>query len=345
MAPAVKPAKEIRKKWLTGGRIAIARSLHDRALPMLAFGMTGDSILRFDLTDLRLFLTVVEHGSLTRGARAMNLALASASERISGMEAALGARLFERTRRGVRPTPAGEALIRHARQILFNVEQMRGELRSFGRGFKGRIRVLCNTAAMVGFLPPRLCAFLLDHPDLSVDGEELPSVEIALAIAGGRADLGVAADVADLGALQTRPLVEDRLVVMASRKHRLVGQSSVAFSDVAREPLVGVSDAALETHLAERASRLGLTLNYRTRLRRAEDVAMLARAGVGLAVSSEASVADIDRRDLAILPLDDPWARRRLFLCARDFRALSPHAALLADRLAMDGATPLTASH
>jgi DNA-binding transcriptional LysR family regulator len=55
----------------------------------------------FDTTDMRLFLTVVERGSLTQGAQAMHLALASVSERIAGMEAALGAPLLERNRRGV----------------------------------------------------------------------------------------------------------------------------------------------------------------------------------------------------------------------------------------------------
>ncbi|MFJ5383870.1 LysR family transcriptional regulator, partial [Cupriavidus sp. CER94] len=69
--------------------------------------------MRFDLTDLRLFLSVVECGSLTQGARSMHLALASVSERIAGMEATLGAPLLERNRRGVSPTAAGEALVRH----------------------------------------------------------------------------------------------------------------------------------------------------------------------------------------------------------------------------------------
>jgi DNA-binding transcriptional LysR family regulator len=131
--------------------------------------------MRFDLSDLRLCLSVVEKGSLTRGAHAMNLALASASERIFGMEAVLGAQLLERTRRGVRPTAAGDALIRHARKILFQVEQMRGELRPYGTGFEGRIRVLCNTAAMIAFLPPRLCRFLMANPDLAVDVEQCVS--------------------------------------------------------------------------------------------------------------------------------------------------------------------------
>ncbi len=289
--------------------------------------------MRFDLTDLRLFLSVVEQKSLTRGARAMNLALASASERISGMEALLGAELLDRTPRGVKPTAAGEALSRHARLILFQVEEMRGELRSYGRGLKGRVRLLSNTAALMGFLPVRLRRFLIDHPDLSVDVEERPSIEIARAVAAGHADLGVATDVAGLKALQTRPLTEDRLFALVSEQHRLAEHAAVAFADLVGEPFVGVTGGALETHLAERASRLGLQLAYRTRLGQMDDVATLVAAGIGVAVTSEASAADLDREGLVIIPLSDAWARRRLHLCARDFQALVPPAAVLVQYL------------
>lgn len=289
--------------------------------------------MRFDLTDLRLFVSVAEQGSLTRGAQAVNLSLASASERISGMEALLGAELLDRTPRGVKPTAAGEALGRHARLILFQVEQMRGELRSYGRGLKGRVRLLSNTAALIGFLPARLCRFLVDHPDLSVDVAERPSIEIARSVAEGHADLGIATDIADLQALQTVPLTEDRLFALVSAQHRLADQPAVAFADLTGDPFVGVMDAALETHLAERASRLGLQLAYRTRIGRMRDVAMLVAAGVGVAIASEASVADLGREGLAVIPLSDTWAHRRLHLCARDFRALAPPAAVLAQYL------------
>jgi DNA-binding transcriptional LysR family regulator len=293
--------------------------------------------MRFDLTDLRLFLTVVEQGSLTRGAQAINLALASASERISGMEAVLGSPLLERTRRGVRPTAAGDALIRHARLILFQVEQMRGELRSYGAGLKGRIRLLCNTAALTAFRSEQLCQFLMAHPDLSVDLDERPSVEIALAIAEGRADLGIAADIADLAALQIRLLADDQLVVVTNTKHPIARGQVVAFSDLVGEPFVGVSDAALETHLAERASRLGRQLHYRIQLRRVRDVGILVEAGVGIAILSESSVAELNRPELAAVPLQDVWAHRRLYLCARDFGTLTPHADLLAQHLTNSG--------
>lgn len=288
--------------------------------------------MRFDLTDLRLFLTVVECGSLTQGGRTMHLALASVSERVAGMESALGAPLLERNRRGVRATAAGEALVRHARSILGQVEQMRGELRTYATGLKGRIRLLSNTAAMVAFLPSQLCRFLTTHPDLSIDLEERPSVDIVQALVDRRADLGVVADTADLGMLQTHLIAHDQLVVVASHAHRLARESSVAFADVLDEPIVGMADTALETHLAERASRLGRQLDYRIQLRNSEHVAMHVEAGVGISILSE-GMAKTLRRDLVIVPLSEAWATRRLYLCARDFSALTPHADLLAQQL------------
>ncbi|MDQ7978018.1 LysR substrate-binding domain-containing protein [Paraburkholderia sp. SARCC-3016] len=289
--------------------------------------------MRFDLTDMRLFLTVVERGSLTQGAQAMHLALASVSERIAGMEAALGAPLLERNRRGVQATPAGVVLMRHARAILEQVEQMRGEMRPYATGLKGRIRLLSNTAALAAFLPPHLCRFLARFPDLSIDVDERPSSEMVPALADGRADLGIVADVADLGSLQTHLLMQDQLVVVASRSHRIGDAKSVAFAEILDEPFVGLSDAALETHLAERASRLGKQLHYRIQMRSLDDIGMLIEAGIGIAILSLVSAGTLRRPGLSIVPLSEPWTTRRLYLCARDFAALTPHAHLLAEQL------------
>ncbi|WP_323000051.1 LysR family transcriptional regulator [Castellaniella sp.] len=292
--------------------------------------------MRFDLTDMRVFLSVVECGSLTQGAQAIHLALASVSERIAGMEAALGAQLLERNRRGVSATAAGEALVRHARSILGQVEQMRGELRTYATGLKGRIRLLSNTAAMVAFLPAQLCQFLALHRDLSIDLEERTSADIVQALGDRRADLGVVADIADLGALQSHLIASDQLVVIVGRSHWAAGQTHVAFADLLDEPVVGTVDTALEAHLAERASRLGRQLDYRIQLRNTEHVAMHVEAGIGISILSE-GLARTLHRELVMLPLSDAWATRRIYLCASDFSTLTPHAGLLARKL-MDGA-------
>ena len=135
--------------------------------------------MRFDLVDLQLFIAVADARSITRGALRANLALASASARIKGLEAALGAALLKRGRRGVELTAAGESLLDHARIIIHNVEAMRGDLAAFSRGMKATVRLLANTSGLSEYLPKALAAFLSQHPHISIDVEERESTEIA----------------------------------------------------------------------------------------------------------------------------------------------------------------------
>ena len=88
--------------------------------------------MRFDLVDLQLFIAVADSRSITRGADRAHLALASASARIKGLEDALGVVLFKRGRRGVELTAAGESLLDHARLVIHNIDNMRGDLARFG---------------------------------------------------------------------------------------------------------------------------------------------------------------------------------------------------------------------
>lgn len=292
--------------------------------------------MRFDLNDLRLFLHVAESGSITRGAERCNLALASASARIKGMEAAFGTPLLERERRGVRPTAAGAALLHHARIVLQQIEQMRGELGEYARGLKGHIRLLCNTAALSEFLPDAIAKFLTDEPNIDIDLQEQPSYRIVQAIAEGRADLGVVADAVDLSGLETRPYRTDRLVLVTARRHSLARRRRIAFRDSLDYEHVGLNaGSALQEHLNQHAIRAGRPLKLRIRLRSFDAICRMVEGGVGIAVVPEAA-AQRCRRSMAIsiVGLTDRWALRQLTICARRFDALPAHAMRLVRSLA-----------
>ena len=169
-------------------------------------------MMRFDLVDLRLFLHVAEAASITHGASRANMALASASERIRGMEKVVGIALLERGRRGVKLTPAGRALMHHAQTVLRQISHMRGDLAKYADGLKGHIRVLANTSALSQFLPELLSAFLAENPNLDIDLEERPSHDIVRSVAEGFADVGIVADIVDFGGLESFPFATDRLV-------------------------------------------------------------------------------------------------------------------------------------
>src|SRR5580658_1250307 len=109
--------------------------------------------MRVDLTDMRLFRDVAEAGSITAGAQRSHLALAAASTRIRTLETDLGAPLLVRSRSGVALTPAGRALLGHARAMLAGAERLTEDLRAFAGGLAGEVRLLSNTNAMTEFLP------------------------------------------------------------------------------------------------------------------------------------------------------------------------------------------------
>lgn len=288
-----------------------------------------------ELTDLRLFLQVLETGSITRGAQRAHLALAAASARIRGLEEELGVLLLERGRRGVRPTPAGTALAHHARAVLQQLEHLRGELGSYAGGVRGQVRLLSNTAALTEFLPETLGTFLAAHPHVDVELEEHPSVEIVRAVARGHADVGLIADSADPGALETFPFQADRLVLVAPREHPLATRQELSFAEVLDLPLVGLAEgSALQTHLAGHAARLGRRPHYRVRLSDLEALCRMVERGVGVGVLPEAAVRRYQRfMTLCGIPLSDAWAHRHLTLCVRRYDALSVHARLLVDAL------------
>lgn len=285
--------------------------------------------MRFDLTDLRLFLNVQESGSITAGAKRTHMTLASASERIRGMEGDLGVPLLLRAHRGVELTPAGQTLAHHARVVLAQIDRMRGELDHFGHGLKGHVRVLCNTTALSEYLPPVLGDFLRDHPRVSVDLEEKSSLEIADALRAGTCDIGVLADSADLHGLHPQTFRHDPLSVIVPRGHALAQRQSVMLSEVADEDFVGlVEGSALQDHIAHHARRSGKMLSYRVRLRGFDAVCRMVGQGVGIAIVPRVAAIRLGRAaGVQRVALADAWAARNLVLCVRD--ALPAYAAEL----------------
>ena len=294
----------------------------------------GD-LLSLDFIDLRLLLEVAEAGSITAGAARAHLALASASARLQGMEEALGVALFTRGRRGVQPTPAGRALIHHARVVAQQMERMHADLGQYARGLKGHVRLLCNTSALAEFLPEALSAFMAAHPQIDVDLEERSSAEIVRAILGGAGDVGIVADSVDMGGLHCFPFRPDRLVLVAAAGHALATRRSVGFAEALDHDFIGlIKGVALQEHLAGHAARLGKRIKARVRLRSFDAVCGMVERNLGVAVVPE-SAALRCQKSMAIrrIRLSDPWASRQLTLCMRRFEDLPPYARQLVEHL------------
>jgi DNA-binding transcriptional LysR family regulator len=291
--------------------------------------------MHFDLVDLRLFIAVADSGSITRGASRAHLALASASARIKALEAAVGIALLKRGRRGVELTAAGQSLLDHARIIMHNVDAMQGDLMGFARGMKATLRLLANTSGLSEYLPKVLAAFLAQHPHLSIDVEERESTDIASAIATGAADIGLVAEHVLPDSIERIPFSEDRLVLVVARHDELASRRQVDFRDVVRRDFIGLTAAsALHAHVAGHAARLGARLRFRARLNSFDAIGQMVAAGIGIAVMPEVAAKRCARSlPISRLRIRDPWANRRLAICARSFRALPRPAQQLVEHL------------
>jgi DNA-binding transcriptional LysR family regulator len=275
--------------------------------------------MRFDLSDLRLFLSVVEAGSITHGAERMHLAIAAASTRIRNMEAALGTPLLHRKRQGVQPTPAGRTLVHHARILLQQAERMHGELAQYAEGIKGQVRLLSNTNALTEFLPEPLSDFLASHPQVNIDLEERLSDEIVAAVADGTADVGIVAATVEVAGLETLPFRTDRFVLVVAPKHALATAGRIPFAEVLDFDFVGLDrTSALQRFLSEKAERIGRRLKLRVQLRSFDAVCRLVECNVGIGVVP-ATTAERHAKTMSIrrIELADDWALRNLTICMR----------------------------
>lgn len=296
--------------------------------------------MRYDLTDLRLFVAIAEERNLTRGATRVHLAPSSASHRLSLLEKDLGTALFERQSRGLSLTRAGDTMLRNARQVFAQIEQMHADLSPYATGIRGHVSLWANTHATHTFLPDDLAVFLKQHPQLSVSLEEHTSPEIALAVANSEIEIGVLAEAEAGSGVELIPYRRDRLVLIVPGGHALSTQSQVHFAEVLDFPFVMLhAGSAIHTFTMNAAAALGRHLNVRIQVRSFEAVCRMVGAGVGIGLVPRSAVPGIGMREApVVVEMDETWAQRDLQVCVRQGASLSGFASALVDSLRQSGA-------
>ena len=291
--------------------------------------------MHYDLTDLRLFVAIAEARNLTRGAERVHLAASSASHRMRLLEESMGTALLVREPRGVSLTRAGDALLRHARQVFAQLEQMHADLAPFAHGVRGHVSLWANTHATHTFLPDSLSAFLQRHPQVSISLEEHTSPEVVMAVARGEVEVGVVADLVEGAEVELLPYRADRLVLIAPPEHPLATLDSAPFAAVLAQPFVMLhAGSAIHTFTMNAAAALGRHLEVRIQVRSFEAVCRMVSAGVGIGMVPHSAIATSSSRlPLAVIELDEPWAQRDLKVCVRKRELLSGFAAELVDCL------------
>jgi len=291
--------------------------------------------LRYDLVDLRLFVSIAEAKNLTRGAERVHLSVGAASMRIKNLEDALGAPLLNRLSQGVTLTPAGEALLIHARRVFRDLERLHGDLQVFSRGLKGKVRIFANTTAITEILPAALASFLASHPHVDIDLEERLSPDIARAVAEGAVDIGILAGNIRTDELEVIPYQKDSLVLAVSRDHPLASREVIDFAEAAGLSFVSLHQgSAIQGFMANVAAEMGVSLDIRIKVSGFEALCRMveAEAGVGILPGSVANRLKASHA-ISVVRLSNPWAVRELKICVRRLDDLPSFARELVDHL------------
>lgn len=294
--------------------------------------------MRYELTDLRLFLAIAEAQSLTVGANNVYLTASSASYRLKNLESAIGMPLFVRTSRGMELTPGGTVVLQHVRSTLAGLERMHGEVSGFTSGLKGNVKLFANSSSLNGFIVPTLSRFLSAHPSINIVLEERTSQTILAAVIAQEADIGIFAGQTESPDVNAYRYAFDELILVVPINHPIAANESVRFAAALELDFVCVSKASSNyAFLQEISQKLGRSPNIRIHAHTFDAVMNLVAEGVGIAlVPRSVAVEAILANRVAQVLLRESWATRKLTLITKAGIQLSTFVESVAESLMTD---------
>lgn len=281
-----------------------------------------------DLKTLRLLVAVCDHQNMARAAEQAHIEPSAVSKRIAQLEADLGTPLLLRSRRGAQPTPAGLAVLEHARNMLFTMDRLVSDAAGFGAGVKGHVRLVATASAIAESLLDDIASFMREpvNRNIKVDVEERFSRDVVRQLREGTASVGVCWDSVNLEGLQHRPYRRDRLALAVHPEHPLAQKKSLRFEQTLAYEHVGLQpSSAVHSMLQRAAARRGRTVSYRAVVSNFDAAFRVVAANLAISVIPlEVGGQVASMLGVKLIPLTDAWAQRNFAVCFQDIAALQP---------------------
>lgn len=256
---------------------------------------------------LEYFLAVADTGSFTRAAHGLLIAQPSLSQAIAALERDLGSELFERHGRGVRLTPAGEALVEPARRTLRSFQLARGAVRTVNEGGFGHLAVITNTLWAVDPLARIIGEFRRAHPRVHLTlADPLGRPDVLDAVRAGEADIGVVEGSPPGGHLASQWLTDDELVaVLPAQPSTLT--DPVTVDDLLPFGLISTpTGTALRSFVDDQLQTAGHPCEVAVETAHLASVIPLLLSGAGAALLPRGLAADAAAKGARVLHLRPP---------------------------------------
>lgn len=192
-----------------------------------------------ELRQLRQVIVLAETLNFRRAAERLHMAQPPLSTSIKKLEEELGVQLFERLPSGVKLTPAGDVVLRHARRTVFFAEQTRRAGREGESGEQGTLRLGFVGSATYSLMPRIIRAFRGKYPRVDIVIDESTTVELLRGVESHALDVAlVRFPVVEPTAAELALLRPERLVAAVSLDSPLAARTAVSIAELAREPLI-----------------------------------------------------------------------------------------------------------
>jgi LysR family transcriptional regulator, nitrogen assimilation regulatory protein len=298
-----------------------------------------------ELRQLRYFVAIVEHGSLSRAARVLHVAQPALTQQIQQLEAELGAQLLHRSAQGVLATDAGKVFYEHAQAILKQVGDAKAAIMHSADKPAGTVALGIPQSVSGAFALPLLTAVREAYPDVSLQISEELSGNLIEQLLSGRINLAILFDDGQLSAFATTPLVEEELMYVARTGSRYAPRGkTVTLAKALDAPLILPSAThGVRPRIESVARDAGLALHNVTDINSIAILKSALMADMGATILPPAPVlAEIERGQLTAWPLAGARITRTVVLCSSRSIPLT-HAAAVVGKLVAEVACDLCA--
>lgn len=269
-----------------------------------------------ELEPLRLFLQVAATGSFSRAATLASSTQSAVSKRIGALERQLDARLFDRTGRGARLTPAGRRLLPRAEALTAEADRLPELVADDARSLAGVVRLAVQPSVSWPLVGDLVAAVRARHPNLRLQITEGPTRQIEEGLADGRIDVGVVSLPPPPGLGEFEALFEVPLGLVAKAGDAHARRRTISFERFARLPLViATMPNGGRVLVEEEARNAGIALNVVVELNSIHVMKKLvARGGLYSLASPGAVAAEVAAKELALSRIVSPEIRQTLYL-------------------------------
>jgi DNA-binding transcriptional LysR family regulator len=290
------------------------------------------------LEKIRLFLVVLEEGSLRRAADRLRISQSAITRQMQSLELDLGGRVLERTSAGVRPTSSGQALAERARTLLADYDRTIAEVRRLVRGDSERLRIGYIASAVHEYLGPALAVLRYAYPRLKVKMLDQTPGETIIALRQGKIDFALTLLGVDLLSrdFHTRKLATVRSLVALPVSHRFATDRQVSLSQLKGETFVRGPDDVVPGYTQRITQFCRKFGGFRPRLAtidRADSlVESLAVAANEEAISIQpAFISHLNVPNVVMVPIADAGATWDLFVVWQRGKITGPLRTLLSE--------------